>query len=42
MPVAWVGLPATTTTHAWRRLGRRRRPALPHGEQGLVVTERGL
>jgi len=45
MPVAWVGLPAQTTQawrRAWLRLGRRLRPASPHGWKVSVVTERGV
>jgi len=45
MPVAGVVLPAQPT-HAWRRdwrrLLRRRRPAIPRGGTVIVLTDRGL
>jgi hypothetical protein len=45
MPVAWVVVPATPK-HAWRRewrrLVRRRRPALPQGGTVLVLADRGV
>jgi hypothetical protein len=45
IPVAWVVLPANTK-HAWRRewrrLLRRRRPAIPRGWKVSVLADRGL